>query len=326
MKTSRFKKLLLVAALTLPTSLLAQPVAQIKTQAPGYYRMMLGNFEITALLDGTATLPMDSLLQGASVETIKRLLAAQSLSTQVETPINTYLVNTGTHLILVDTGAGSLFGDAGGHLLSNLRASGYSPEQIDTVLLTHIHSDHIGGLSSNGKPTFVNATVYVNKKDADHWLDPANLAQSKGEAHSGFQQAIDALQPIVSAGKLKTFNGETQLFPGITAIPAAGHTPGHTLYQFEDSGQKLLAWGDLVHSTAVQMTQPEVTISFDWKGAEAEKSREKILRDAALNHEWIAGAHHAFPGIGHVMRVENKDNHPAYQWIPANYSLAGLKP
>lgn len=326
MKTFSNKKTLLLAMLLLPTSLLAQPVAQVKTQAPGYYRMMLGNYEVTALLDGTAILPMDTLLQGAPVETIKRLLAAQSLSTQVETPINAFLVNTGTHLILVDSGAGEFFGHAGGHLLENLRASGYSPEQIDTVLLTHIHSDHIGGLNHNGKPTFVNASVYVNKKDADYWLDPAQIAPSKGKEQEAFKQANDALQPIVSAGKLKTFNGETNIFPGVMAFPAGGHTPGHTLYQFESEHQKLLAWGDLVHSTAVQMPQPEVTVTFDSNSAEAEKSREKILRDAAHNHEWIAGAHHAFPGLGHVVNAASINNHPAYQWIPVNYSLEGLKP
>ncbi|KNC15913.1 beta-lactamase [Pantoea sp. RIT-PI-b] len=312
--------------LLLPTSLLAQPVAQVKTQAPGYYRMMLGNYEVTALLDGTAVLPMDTLLQGAPVDTIKRLLAAQSLSTQVETPINAFLVNTGTHLILVDSGAGEFFGHAGGHLLQNLRASGYSPEQIDTVLLTHIHSDHIGGVSNNGKPTFVNASVYVNKLDADYWLDPAHSAQSAGEEQKAFKQASDALQPIVAAGKLKTFSGETQILPGVMAFPAGGHTPGHTVYQFDSENQKLLAWGDLVHSTAVQMSQPEVTVTFDGNSIQAEKSREKILRDAADNHEWIAGAHHAFPGLGHVVSAASINNHPAYQWIPANYTLQGLKP
>jgi glyoxylase-like metal-dependent hydrolase (beta-lactamase superfamily II) len=320
-----YKKTLLISLLALSTHVSAQPVAQVKTQAPGYYRMMLGNFEVTALLDGTAVLPMDKLLQGAPKESINRLLAAQSLSTQVETPINTFLINTGSHLILVDTGAGAFFGPAGGHLLDNLRASGYTPEQIDTVLLTHIHSDHIGGLSHNGKPAFPNATVFVSKIDADYWLSAAHLEQAKGEEQAAFKQANDALQPIVKAGKLKTFSDDSQILPGVTPILAAGHTPGHTLFQFESDGQKLLAWGDVMHSSAVQMPEPKVTVTFDADSTQARKSREKILATVVNSKEWVAGAHLAFPGLGHVTQG-GSINPPSYQWVPANYSLAGLKP
>ncbi len=302
------------------------PVPMHKTQAPGYYRMMLGRFEITAVSDGTVTIPLDKLLASITPLALRQKLAANDLGTQVETSINTFLINTGEHLILVDTGSGPLFGDNGGRLLDNLRAAGYPPEQIDTVLLTHIHADHSGGLVHGGKLALPNARVYVNQRDVDFWLNPANMASVRdGEKHT-FAESESSLRPVIRAGRLKTFSGATELFPGVRAVPDPGHTPGHTLYVIESKQQKLVLWGDTIHAEAVQFARPETTITFDWDSVQAAKARASVLADAARGDYWIGAAHIAFPGLGHVKALAVKPGRPpAYRWVPANYSLAGLK-
>src|ERR1700761_7288846 len=128
------------------------------TSAPGFYRIMLGDFEVTAISDGTVDLPIDQLLQQAPAKTDKAL-ARSFLGSPLATSVTGYLVNTRAKLILIDTGAGNLFGPTLGKLLANLKASGYQPEQVDEIYLTHLHPDHVGGLAANGQAAFPNAIV-----------------------------------------------------------------------------------------------------------------------------------------------------------------------
>ncbi|KAB0666004.1 MBL fold metallo-hydrolase [Oryzomonas japonica] len=310
------------AAAILLAPVVSQAAApQVKTQAPGYYRMMLGDFEITAISDGTVTCPLDKLLTNTTPEKVKDVLARNSLTPQYETSINTFLINTGTRLLLVDTGAGHLFGPkAGGRLVSNLRAAGYKPEDIDAVLLTHIHGDHSGGLTIDGKAVFPNALIYVDKHEADFWLDKANEAGAEARHKHAFVEAATAFAPYLASGKLRTFGNGTELFPGIRTLETPGHTPGHSFYVVESRGQKMQLWGDVAHAEEVQFPSPEVTIAFDVDAPAAAKQRIKAFADAAKRGYWVAAAHFPFPGIGHVRR-----DGKAYVWVPVNYSFAGLQ-
>jgi len=164
------------AALAPPQSLAAAPI--VGGQAPGYYRMFVGRYEVTALLDGTHPFPAEELAINAKPGEIRALLARQYLSSPVEGMINAFLINTGGKLILIDTGAGDLYGKDGGLLVSNLRAAGYAPEQVDEIYLTHLHRDHAGGLMRGGKVVFPNAIVYASKVEADFWLNNANRAKT----------------------------------------------------------------------------------------------------------------------------------------------------
>lgn len=308
-----------------PVSGLAETVPQVKTQ-PGYYRLMLGQFEITALSDGTNVMPMDKLLTRTPPEQINQLLAEKSLTSPVETSINAFLVNTGKNLILIDAGNGLQANSNVGKVQQNLIAAGYRPEQVDTILMTHLHGDHFGGLVNDGKLAYPNATIYVPQQESDFWLDPQHLAQAQPERKPAFQRVQDVFSTIASASKLKTFAGDRALFAGITPVFAPGHTPGHTAYRIESEGKKLLAWGDIIHAEAVQMAVPTTTISFDSDMDEATKTREKLLAQAASEGYWVAGAHLPFPGIGHVnTRVERNGTTNGYRWLPVNYSLNGLK-
>jgi glyoxylase-like metal-dependent hydrolase (beta-lactamase superfamily II) len=303
----------LVGSLVLATA--AQAGApQLKTQAPGFYRMMLGDIEVTALLDGTLDLQPKQLLTNTTQKEVGKLLDRSFQKDTVQTSVNGYLINTGSKLVLVDTGAAGLFGPTAGNLLANLKASGYQPEQVDEVYITHMHPDHVGGLLADGKPAFPNAIVRADQHDADFWLSQATMEKAPKEVQGFFQGAMASLNPYVAAGRFKPFDGEAELVPGVRSFAARGHTPGHSIYAVESKGQKLVLWGDLMHVAAVQFPQPQVTISFDNDSKSAAIQRKKAYADAAKGGFLVAGAHLPFPGIGHI-RAEGR----GYIWVPVDY-------
>lgn len=299
------------------TSLAFAEAPMAKSQAPGWYRMKLGQFDVTALSDGSVALPVDKLLTNIKPASIEQLLARAYLKTPVETSVNGYLVNTGSKLVLIDAGAAGLFGPTLGKLLANLKASGYTPEQVDEVYITHMHPDHVGGLVADGKPAFPNAVVRADTREGGFWLDKARMDAAPAEAKGGFQGAMASLNPYVAAGKFKAFDGETELVPGIRALPSYGHTPGHTIYVVESEGNKLVVWGDLMHVAAVQFAMPSATMQFDSDSKAAAPQRAKNYADAAKKGYYVAVAHISFPGIG-KLRADGK----GYQWVPANYQSA----
>jgi glyoxylase-like metal-dependent hydrolase (beta-lactamase superfamily II) len=287
----------------------------VKTQVPGFYRLMLGEFEVTALFDGANPLASTAKLLHGDPGRVAEELKLNFLGEEAETSHNSFLVNTGTKLVLIDAGAGAMLGPHSGDLLNNLRAAGYRPEQVDEVYLTHMHTDHVGGLVIGDKRAFPNATVRVNKREMDYWLSEANMRAAPDTAKRFFSTATAAVTPYIQAGKLKPFDGDTDLIRGIRAQAAYGHTPGHTMYVVESGGQKLLLWGDIVHVAAVQFNDPSVTITWDVDAPEAEHERELVLADAAKSGYLIGGAHLPFPGLGHVRRTGEQ----SYAFAPINY-------
>lgn len=298
--------------LTLP-ALAAAP--QQKNQAPGYYRLALGTFEVTALNDGTVDLPVDKLLTGAKPGQVEKALGHAHLKSPLETSVNAFLVNTGSKLVLIDTGAAGLFGPTLGRLLANLKAAGYTPEQVDEIYITHFHGDHVGGLAAEGRAAFPNAVVRAEQHEADYWLSQEQMDKAPAAAKGGFMGAQASLKPYVDAGRFKPFSGATELVPGIRAVPTPGHTPGHSIYVVESQGQQMAFWGDLMHVAAVQFPDPGVTIQFDSDSKAAAPQRKKAYAEAAAKGYYVAVAHVSFPGIG-KLRADGK----GYTWLPANYS------
>jgi glyoxylase-like metal-dependent hydrolase (beta-lactamase superfamily II) len=306
----------LVFALLAPALVHAEaPMA--KAQAPGFYRMKLGQFEVTALSDGTVALPVDKLLTNVKPGIVDKLLAQAYLKAPVESSVNGYLVNTGAKLVLIDTGAAGLFGPTLGKLVANLKASGYTPEQVDEIYITHMHPDHVGGLVADGKMVFPNAVVRADSREGSFWLNHVNMDKAPADGKGFFEGAMASLKPYLAAGRVKAFDGATDLVPGIQAVPGYGHTPGHTVYVVQSEGQKLVVWGDLMHVAAVQFLMPEVTIAFDTDAKAAAPARLKNFADAAKNGYYVAIAHVSFPGIG-KLRADGKH----YDWLPANYVSA----
>jgi glyoxylase-like metal-dependent hydrolase (beta-lactamase superfamily II) len=305
----------IVAALAFAASAPAFAAAPLAgTNAPGFFRIMLGDFEITAISDGTVDLPVDKLLHQAPAATGKEL-ARSYLSAPLETSVTGYLVNTGGKLVLIDAGAGNLFGPTLGKLLANLKASGYQPEQVDEIYLTHLHPDHVGGLAVNGQAAFPNAIVRADQHDTDFWLSQANLDQAPADSKGFFQGAIASLSPYSAARHLQPFNGGTELAPGIRANASYGHTPGHTTYTIESKGKKLLLIGDLIHVAAVQFDHPEVTIGFDSDSKTAAVARLKTFQAVAKDGTLVGASHLPFPGLGHL-----RSSGKAFDWVPVNYT------
>ncbi|RON52282.1 MBL fold metallo-hydrolase [Pseudomonas frederiksbergensis] len=290
--------------------------AQVRAQAPGVYRYRVGDFQVTALSDGTVPQDLHALLTNTTPAETDGLLKNAFLSNPAEVSINAFLIDTGSRLVLVDTGSGALFGPGkGGKLLGSLKAAGYAPEQINDILLTHIHTDHSGGLVSEGQLVFPKATVHVGKPDVDLFLDPANIHGVNGYDKRYFEEAVKTVGPYVKAGKVVPFNGVTELFPGVKAIPTPGHTPGHSFYRFESKGESIEFIGDIVHVASVQFPKPKITIVYDVAPKEAAAQREKQFASAASQRELVAGAHLPFPGLGHI-RAEGEGG---FTFVPVDY-------
>jgi glyoxylase-like metal-dependent hydrolase (beta-lactamase superfamily II) len=317
MTTSTLRSALATATLALGTfSLTAHAAAPLsKIATPGFARIMVGDVEVTPLSDGTADLPMVDLLKNDKAKTQAALDKAH-LTTPTTTSTNAFLVNTGSKLILVDTGSGALFGPTLGKLADNLKASGYQPEQVDDILITHFHPDHVGGLVVNGKVAFPNATIHADKRDADYWLSQENMAHAPKDFTGFFQGAMTSLTPYVKAGKFKPFEHNGEVVAGISSLSSYGHTPGHTSYIIESKGKKLVILGDLIHVAAVQFDAPSVTIGFDSDPKQAYAARTAAFSMIAKENDLVAAAHLQFPGLGYI-----RANGKSWTWTPANYTL-----
>lgn len=307
-------RLFITSLVLLYTGLTSAEAPQAKTQVPGYYRMFLGNFEVTALYDGAIKLDT-KLLKNTNDKEVQKLLGRLFIKgPAVQTAVNAYLINTGSKLVLIDAGAAKLFGPNLGNVVDNLKAAGYTPEQVDTVLVTHLHGDHVNGLiNAEGKAVFPNAEIWSAKADNDFWLSEEIAAKAPKDAQGFFKMARDAAAPYIQAGKWKTFTANQEIVSGISSFAANGHTPGHSAYLI-GSEEKLLIWGDIVHNHAVQFARPQVAIEFDVDRKTAVSTRQKIFAKAAAEKILVGGMHLPFPGIGHV-RVEGK----GYAWVPVEF-------
>ncbi|OSQ49092.1 MBL fold metallo-hydrolase [Thalassospira alkalitolerans] len=285
------------------------------TQVPGYYRLIVGDVEITALSDGTGQFPLADLYLNTSHEHARTALANAFQGTPTFTSVNAYLLNFGDRLVLLDAGSGDFLGPQLGKLPANIRASGYKPEQIDDIVLTHIHTDHSGGLILNGKAIYPNAMVHAPKREVDYWLDPANKETAAEGNKKYFDEAALATSPYIDADRFKTFDDNTSPLPGlINSTLRPGHTPGHSALWFESKGEKFVHWGDITHGDVIQFDEPGVSIVFDVDPDMAIITREAAFAEAVAEKYLVAGAHIAFPGIGHV-----REDSTLYDWVPMNY-------
>lgn len=305
----------LVAAPFVAPSIVFAKAPFAAVQAPGFYRLKIGSVEVTALSDGTIALPLAKLYTNTSEEHAQGALNDAFLPEIVPISVNAFLVNTGERLVLIDAGTGTYLGPSLGKLVSNIEASGYKVGDIDDVILTHIHTDHSGGLMSDGKRTFPNATLRVNEGEAKFWLSPENAKTATGIVKQHFGEADQCVTPYVRAGKFETFGDNQAPVPGLGSILYAGHTPGHSAITLESEGQKIVFWGDITHGDILQFDEPSIAIEFDIDQKAAVAARDLAFKQAVDGKYLVAGAHIAFPGVGHV-RTDSTN----YDWLPVNYS------
>jgi glyoxylase-like metal-dependent hydrolase (beta-lactamase superfamily II) len=290
--------------------------AESKLDRPqaGYFRLKVGSVEVTALSDGTLGFEAIEQLTNVKPGEAAKLLDKAYVKSPVEASMNAFLIHLGDRLILVDAGTGGLLGPKLFKLPGSLKNAGYSPEQITDILVTHVHPDHTGGLTVGGKKVFPNAIVHMDKRELAYWTDKAAAERAPEPTSSFFKMVEPTVGPYIASGRVKTFDGETQLFPGLRSIPGYGHTPGQSYYVLESDGQRMMFWGDIIHVPDVQFENPNVTIKFDVDSGAAMARRKKDFADAARSRTLVAIPHMYFPGVGHV--AKDGDH---YRWIPIPY-------
>ena len=283
-------------------------------QAISVHRLKLGNFEVTSILDGF--IELDPRLLNAPQEKVQSLMAAANLPYgPIRTPVNTFLVNTGDKLVLLDTGGAKFLGPTAGRLLQGLSAAGVEPAQIDEVYITHMHGDHLhGAVTPEGAALFPNAVLRIAQQDVDYWLNPDVEAAAPAAQKGRFMPAKRA--KAAYGERLKPFKQGDELTPGITSLAAVGHTPGHTCFMVTSGSAKMLAIGDLIHIAPVQFASPEVSIMFDWEQSKASSSRISLFDLAVKENILIAAVHLPFPGLG-TLRKEGT----SYAYTPLSWRL-----
>jgi glyoxylase-like metal-dependent hydrolase (beta-lactamase superfamily II) len=283
---------------------------------PGFYRTKVGDFEVTALFDGAAKFDLDWLTaKKVTMDGVAKALHEDPHL--LDTGDTGFLVNTGEELILIDAGAGTWFGGGAlGRLVDSLRSAGYTPEQVNRVLVTHLHSDHIGGLTTrDGKRVFPNADVFVAKAESDFWLSPEIAAKAPKDAQQFFQAAQAVSAPYLKAGKWHTFSDSEAIMDGVQLVSLHGHTPGHTGYEFSSKGQSILFWGDTIHEQLVQLSHADTTVVFDIDHATAAAMRKQLFPRLASEAALIAGPHMPFPGMGRLRKQAG-----GYVWAPVIFT------
>lgn len=289
---------------------IAEPVAQ---PLPAAHRFQLGEFEITALSDGYTPLGLE-LFPAADPAVAEAMLTKAFLPPKiVPTSVNAFLLKKGEQTILIDTGAASVMGPSLGHVPEGLAAAGVKPDAIETVIITHLHGDHANGLLAGANnAAFPNAEIVLSKPELAFWTDDGIMSRAPKEVHPFFEAARADVAPY--KGKIRQIEGEAEIAPGITAVPAPGHTPGHVLLRISSGDANLLIIIDVIHSAALQFAKPEWAIAFDVDQKQAIETRKKVLDMAAADKMLIAGSHLPFPGFGHVSREGD-----AFGYIPAHW-------
>lgn len=272
-----------------------------QVQAPMVNRKKVGDSIVTMLSDGYLDGSFE-LLSGITGSKAEALLQARGVSTLPRMNINIYVIQTGQHTVLVDSGAGNFKG-WGGRLPVALAAAGIDPLQINTVLLTHAHPDHIGGLAGPlATPHFRHVErLFVHERELAFWRNKTMQASAPERFKPSFELAQNAFAAYDD--RLVTFTQE-DILPGIQAVPLPGHTPGHTGYVVGNARDSLLIWGDIVHFPHIQVEQPNVTIAFDSDPEAAAATRKRLLERVATDHLSVTGMHFNSPVSASVKRGE----------------------
>lgn len=271
--------------------------------SPGFRRIKVGDAEVVSLIDGIARRPLgEEFVKNAPIAEVRTLLASQNLPTEyIDVPFTPFLVIAGGRRILMDTGLGEFGGPTTGKLLENLRAAGVQPGDIDTVLITHYHGDHINGLRNKaGEFVFSKAKVLVPAPEHAFWMDDAKM-NAAPEAMKGAFQNVRRVFAQMPADMLVRFEPGSEVAPGIRSVAAFGHTPGHTLFQLQSAGKSFFYVGDLTNVPALFARNPDWAVTFDMDAEAARKVRRETLQRIVDAKAMIGGFHFPFPAFGQAV-------------------------
>lgn len=269
--------------------------------APGIARVRIGNYSVTSLPDGVAVRPLaEGFVRNASLAQVQAALSEAGLPTDsVTIPFTPMLVDTGSRKVLLDGGNGTFGAPTSGKMLESLAKAGLQPSQIDTIIVSHFHGDHINGLrGKDGALTFPNAKILVPAPEWAWWMDDARMNAQPENARGNFMAVRRVFGPI--AQTVERFEPGRELLPGIRSMPAYGHTAGHTSFMIESGGQKLLYWADTTNIAALFVRNPDWAVAFDADPEAARKVRRALMELAVKENLLVAGYHLTLPGIGRL--------------------------
>ena len=285
------------------------------TPPPQINQFKLGSYKFTAVRDGTNVLekPYETFGTNQDPETVKALLAANFLPTdKFQNAYTPAVIDTGSDIILIDTGFGAAGRARGsGQLAAGLKAAGYSADDITLVALTHLHGDHIGGLMEDGVAAFRNARYVVGQAEYDFWSDKSR----EGTPAEGGHKAV--LANVAPLAEKTTFIKEGDSFaPGMTAMLAPGHTPGHMVFHVESEGKRLVLTGDIANHYILSLLKPDWEVRFDMDKTQAAATRRKVFEMIASDKIAFLGYHMPFPAVGFVEREDG-----GYRFVPKTYQF-----
>ncbi len=302
-------------AVPMPTAQAAAPKSG--KQVPGYYRFMVGDFEVTALHDGQVNREITpQLFPNTPIDEVIKVMDAQFMPTKPANSVfNTMVVNTGSKLVLIDSGFADNGAATTGQMAANMAAAGISPSQIDIVLVSHFHGDHINGLRNKaGELLYPNAEIVAPPGDIKYYLDEATMNAAPEAARGGFMIARRVFNPILKDVKQGEWTKEWA--PGITAIQSDGHTPGHTSFVVASGGKTLLVVGTPATIPGSSRAIPTGTSASTSTG-QGRHHRKRLLDMAAADRMQVSFYHAAFPATGFVAKSGN-----GYDWFPASFSAS----
>ena len=298
----------------------ARAAAPINSQqAPGFYRFKLGDHEMTILHDGQLSFPLpDNFVTNVGRE---QALAAAGKAFmppgQVTVPFNPTLINTGSKLVLIDVGNGPSPNGAVGQVFANLAAAGVDPNDIDVVVLSHLHPDHINGLRrADGSIAFPNAAIVAQASEWAFWMSDDNRARASGKVMQNYfanaQKVLTGLND-----RIGRYEWGQEVAPGVTAVATPGHTPGHTSFAVASGNRRMLVQSDVTNIPELFLRNPDWHVMYDHDADQAAATRHKFYDMAASEKMLVAGYHFAFPSAGYVEKAGS-----GYRLVPVAWSSA----
>ncbi|WP_332690114.1 MBL fold metallo-hydrolase [Bosea sp. (in: a-proteobacteria)] len=286
-------------------------------QNPGFYRYKVGDITVTAINDGFARRPLDGFVRNAELADVKKAMEQAYLPADaLSISFTTLAIQSGDKLALIDTGNGDSGAPTSGAWMKNFRAAGLDPKDVSSVVFSHFHGDHINGFRlKDGTALFPNAEVMVPAAEWAFWMDDARMNAAPDAMKGAFAGVRRVFGPV--AKDVKQFEAGKEVLPGITAVAAPGHTPGHTVFAVTSGTGKLMIMSDTTNHPALFVRNPDWSAVFDMDGPQAAATRRKLLDMVSADKMQVAFYHAPFPATGHIARDGN-----GFELVPVQWSSA----